>query len=84
MFVIDKTKIAKFAAHLVVASGTYSVANNAIEDHTNMNPDGIPAKVACGLAGETVASTTDKYTDAIIDSAVNRYRSWKTNRNAEK
>ena len=83
MFPMTKLELAKTIASMAVALKTAQICSEQVEQHTELNTDGIPVKIGCTLAGQFVASKAKTYTDV----AVEKTYSWiteKFNKNDEK
>jgi hypothetical protein len=69
MFPMTKLEIAQYAASMVVALKTAQICEQQVAQHTELNPDGIPVKVGCTVAGQLVAYKTKPYTDVAVAKA---------------
>lgn len=69
MFPMTKLEIAQYAASMVVALKTTQICEQQVAQHTELNPDGIPVKVGCTVAGQLVAYRAKPYTDVAVAKA---------------
>lgn len=65
---ITPTTIAKMALRQIVALNIANLANNAVEEYTEYDPDSITVQIGCAVVGHVVAMKTQRYTDAIVDT----------------
>jgi hypothetical protein len=67
-----KMDLAKTVAHMIVAGLVAGQVRTQVENHTDLNPDGIPVQVGSFVAGELAAQKVQPHTDA----AVERMAAW--------
>lgn len=71
-------------AHEVVSMATKTFVRNQITENTDHDSDAIRVWVVSFVAGEIVASATDKVTKPVIEKAAGRINTWRENRKNQK
>ena len=71
MFPMTKLDIAKYVVSMAVALKTTQVCEQQVAQHTQINTDGIPAKIGCTVVGQYTAYKTKPYTDVAVERAAN-------------
>lgn len=79
-----KTEIAQKAITTAVAMTVAKFSRDRIAEHTSYDPDGIPVKLATGVAGQLVAQSVAPYTDKAVVNAVSKIQTWRQNRKDKK
>lgn len=67
MFPMSKLDIAKYVVSMAVALKTTQICEQQVGQHTSLDPDGIPVKIGCTLAGQMVAYKAKPYTDVAVE-----------------
>lgn len=71
MLPMTKLDIAKYVVSLAVALKTTEICETQVAQHTQLDPDGIPVKIGCTVAGQMVAYKTKPYTDVMVERTAN-------------
>ena len=71
MLPMTKLDIAKYVVSLAVALKTTEICETQVAQHTQLDPDGIPVKIGCAVAGQMVAYKSKPYTDVMVERAAN-------------
>lgn len=69
MFPKTPLAIAKATANALVSMNVASLTRSAIDNHTDIDADSIPAIVGSAAVGYAVASKLEPYTDALVEKA---------------
>lgn len=76
---MTKIRIAKKAAHMIVAMNVSAVVIVQVKTHFDIEDESIPLEIGGFVVGNLVANQTDKITDRIIDGIVQKWQSRKAN-----
>lgn len=75
---IDKTKIAKFATHCIVASQFQKASERVLTNQMDLDEDSTAVRAGSLIVGEIGAQMTDTYTDQLVDTVIAKWQSRKT------
>jgi hypothetical protein len=78
------TEIAKNALQFVVAAKVANITKDQLEEHTEMDPDGLPVKAISASTGYLVAGLVRPYTDRAVDATASRIKRWRAERKERK
>lgn len=74
---MTKTRIAKKAAHMIVAMNVSAVVTTQVANHFDIEDESIPLEIGGFVIGNLVANQTDKITDRMIDGVVQKWQARK-------
>lgn len=76
--------LAKGAVSMVVTAKVSAMVEDQIIDRTNLDPDGLPAKVSAFVIGGAISNMTRPYTDAAVEKTVAKVQVWREKRQQRK
>lgn len=83
MLPTNNTEWAQLLARLCVSGYTDRAIRTQLANHTDIDPNSVPAKAGGFAAGMYVAHKLGPTTDNAVVSVIERYQSWKSKRNNE-
>jgi len=81
---MTKTEFAQGALSMIVTTTVARAIERQLYDRTNLDPDGLPAKVVSFGIGGVVGNVTRPYTDKVVEKSIQRVQSWREKRKAKK
>jgi hypothetical protein len=79
-FPTNNTEWAQLIARLCVSGYTDRAIRTQLANHTDIDPNGVPAKAGGFAAGLYVSHKLGPTTDKLVVDGIARYQSWKTKR----